>query len=765
MILFLTLLLFALVAINVPIAVSLGIVGIIGHIANTGELGFYDVPLKLFEGATNFPLIAIPLFVLAGALMNTTGISARLIDLAMALIGFVRGGLAMVNVAVSMFFAEISGSAVADVAATGSVMIPAMKRRGYTPAFAAAVTSSSASLAIIIPPSIPMILYAAFADVSVVQLFVAGIVPGVLGGFAMLCVCYLLARRYDLPREAAFDLSVLGRAFWAAKYALMLPVIILGGIFGGLVTATEGAGLAVLAACVIGFGIHRDLNVKQFYQALIDGIMQTGAVMLLVSTSALLGLYLTQSQVPQNFAEWAVASVQNKYMVLAMLNVLLLVLGVFLHGAGGDCAGRADSAAARPCSGDRPAALRADTHAQPRHWPADAAGGERPCNLLLHRQGGYGASHAREHSLHLHSAGGAADGHLPAGGAAFPGGVFLPMKKPRLAFVPGDANGIGPELTAKVLAAPPAAADILLIGDDAVIANGERITGKRINRRAISADEVADFACAEGEVAFLPYGEVVVEFRPGEVCAAAGEKSLAELSHAARLAQQGAVDGVCFAPLNKEAMKAGGMQAADELHHIAGILDYAGHISEINIMDSGVWTSRVTSHVALRQVAELINSEKIQRSAQLVARELQRAGIAQPKVAIAALNPHAGDGGNFGDEEITIIAPAVAALRDAGMDAVGPYPADTLFRRTAAEGIHGVVTMYHDQGQIALKLNGFERGVSVLGGLPVAIATPAHGTAFDIAGRNQTFTGATEAALHTLMHMAGGRATNGGGQQ
>ena len=333
MILALTILLFAMVAINVPIAVALGVVGLIGHLANTGIVGLYDVPLKLFEGATNFPLIAIPLFVLAGALMNTTGISARLIELAMALIGFVRGGLAMVNVVVSMFFAEISGSAVADVAATGSVMIPAMKKRGYSPAFAAAVTSSSASLAIIIPPSIPMILYAAFADVSVVQLFVAGIVPGVLGGFAMLCLCWWLARRYDLPREAAFDLPTLGRKFWAAKYALMLPVIILGGIFGGLVTATEGAGLAVLAALIIGFGIHRDLNIRQFYQAMMEGVMQTGAVMLLVSTSAVLGLFLTQNQTPQEFANWATSAVENKYLVLALLNCLLLILGVFLHGA------------------------------------------------------------------------------------------------------------------------------------------------------------------------------------------------------------------------------------------------------------------------------------------------------------------------------------------------------------------------------------------------------------------------------------------------
>lgn len=329
----LTVALFALVAINVPIAVALGIIGAVGHFANTGEFGLYDMPIKLYEGANNFALIAIPLFVLAGALMNTTGISARLIDLAQALIGFVRGGLAMVNVAVSMFFAEISGSAVADVAATGSVMIPAMKKRNYSPAFAAAVTSSSASLAIIIPPSIPMILYAAFADVSVVQLFVAGIVPGVIGGVAMLCLCWRLACKYNLPREDAFDPRKLWKAFTRAKYALALPVIILGGIFGGLVTATEGAGLAVLAAAVIGFGIHRDLNFAQFYRALIEGVLQTGAVMLLVSASAVLGLFLTQSQAPQHLADWAVTAVENKYAVLALLNAMLLVLGIFLHGA------------------------------------------------------------------------------------------------------------------------------------------------------------------------------------------------------------------------------------------------------------------------------------------------------------------------------------------------------------------------------------------------------------------------------------------------
>ncbi len=322
-----------LVAANVPIAVAIGIVGALGHVWTTGPLGLYDLPLKLYEGTTKFPLIAIPLFVLAGALMNTTGISRRLITFTMALIGFVRGGLAMVNVGVSLFFAEISGSAVADVAATGSVLIPAMKNRGYKPVLAAAVTSSSASLAIIIPPSIPMILYAALADASVVQLFVAGVIPGLIGGGTMMALCYAFAVRYDLPREAAFDAGRLWAAFKEAGFALILPVIILGGIFGGIVTATEGAGLAVVAALVIGLFIYREMGWREFHGAVLDGIRQTGIVMLLVATSAVLGLYLTQARVPQELASGITSLTGDKVAVLALLNLLLLVLGVFLHGA------------------------------------------------------------------------------------------------------------------------------------------------------------------------------------------------------------------------------------------------------------------------------------------------------------------------------------------------------------------------------------------------------------------------------------------------
>ena len=324
---------FLLIAFGMPIAVSILGAALVGLYINNGHLGFLNAALSIYDGATSFPLIAIPLFILAGALMNTGGISTRLIAFVSALIGFVRGGLAMVNVGVSMFFAEISGSAVADVAATGSVLIPAMKKKGYSPRFAAAITSSSASLAIIIPPSIPMILYGALSDTSIVKLFVAGIVPGVLGGFLLMALCYFFAVRYDLPREERFDLCNLWRTAKEAAWALVLPVIILGGIFGGIVTATEGAGLAVLAALVIGLFIYRELDIRRLYFALVDGVLQTATVMLLVASSAVLGLYLTETEVPQRLAQGITAITTDKLAVLMLINVFLLFVGMVLHGA------------------------------------------------------------------------------------------------------------------------------------------------------------------------------------------------------------------------------------------------------------------------------------------------------------------------------------------------------------------------------------------------------------------------------------------------
>ena len=321
-----------LLAINVPIAIALAVTTIIAMVSANGTNFLIDAAIVMFDGSMNFPLIAIPLFILAGAIMNTSGISRRLINFASALVGFVRGGLSMINIATSMFFAEISGSAVADVAALGSILIPAMKKKGYSGAFAAAVTSSSASLAVIIPPSIPMILYAVMAQTSVVQLFVAGIIPGIIGGFGLMFVSYIYAIRKKLPIEETFKLSNLKKTGKEAALAFVLPVIILGGIFGGFVTATEGAGLAVVAACVIG-AVYRELNFKQFFEATIEGASSTAIVMLLVAASVLIGEFLTIEQVPQKVATSITGFTDNKFIILAILNVFLLIIGLFLHSA------------------------------------------------------------------------------------------------------------------------------------------------------------------------------------------------------------------------------------------------------------------------------------------------------------------------------------------------------------------------------------------------------------------------------------------------
>ena len=331
-VLFMFAVLLMLLAINVPIAIALAVTTIIAMVSANGTSFLIDAAIVMFDGSMNFPLIAIPLFILAGAIMNTSGISRRLINFASALVGFVRGGLSMVNIATSMFFAEISGSAVADVAALGSILIPAMKKKGYTGAFAAAVTSSSASLAVIIPPSIPMILYAVMAQTSVVQLFVAGIIPGIIGGFGLMFVSYIYAIRKKLPIEETFNLSNLKRTGKEASLAFVLPIIILGGIFGGFVTATEGAGLAVVAACIIG-AVYRELNFKQFFDATIEGASSTAIVMLLVAASVLIGEFLTIEQVPQTVATSITGFTDNKFVILAILNVFLLIIGLFLHSA------------------------------------------------------------------------------------------------------------------------------------------------------------------------------------------------------------------------------------------------------------------------------------------------------------------------------------------------------------------------------------------------------------------------------------------------
>jgi tripartite ATP-independent transporter DctM subunit len=288
------------------------------------------VPLRLFHGSDSFPLVAVPLFILAGALMNRFGISQRLVEFASSVVGFVRGGLAMTTTVASMFFSEISGSAVADAAALGSVLVPAMIKRGYPRAFAAALLSASASIAILIPPSVPMILYGSITETSITRLFLAGIVPGVLTGIGIMITSSILARRGGFAEREAFQLSRVGSSFRRALAPLSLPLIILGGIFGGIFTATEAAALAVVAALAIGF-FSGFRSIQALRPVFLESARQTGAVMILVAASAVVGWYLTVEQVPQALAELVTSQVSGKTATILLLNGALLVAGMFLH--------------------------------------------------------------------------------------------------------------------------------------------------------------------------------------------------------------------------------------------------------------------------------------------------------------------------------------------------------------------------------------------------------------------------------------------------
>jgi tripartite ATP-independent transporter DctM subunit len=321
-----------LTVINVPIAFALSITTIL-FLLWTGTAPLSVVPLNLFSGASSFPLLAIPLFILAGGLMETSGISLRLVNLANSLVGFIRGGLAMVTVVATMIQSEISGSSVADAAAIGNVVIPAMEKRGYPRAFSAAIVSNAASAAILIPPSIPMIIYAWMAEVSVAKLFFAGFFPGFLACAAMMALSYYYARKYRLPVEQKFSLGQVGKSTAEAFWALFIPVVIWGGILLGIATATEVAALAVIAALIIGALIYRELPAREITRVLKDSTGQTAVVMLIVASSAVLGWFLTSEQIPQKFARMILETTSNKYLILLFLNIFFLLAGMFLHSA------------------------------------------------------------------------------------------------------------------------------------------------------------------------------------------------------------------------------------------------------------------------------------------------------------------------------------------------------------------------------------------------------------------------------------------------
>ncbi|WP_026530598.1 4-hydroxythreonine-4-phosphate dehydrogenase PdxA [Haematomicrobium sanguinis] len=312
--------------------------------------------------------------------------------------------------------------------------------------------------------------------------------------------------------------------------------------------------------------------------------------------------------------------------------------------------------------------------------------------------------------------------------------------RPRIAVTLGDPAGIGPELAAKVLADPATAAqaDIYVLADRSEVDAAAAAAGVSI----ATASEPDSSHVAVLDDASAPATPIQLR----EVSQAAGERVMHQLRRAMELANAGAIDAVLFAPLNKTSLKLGGMASEDELRWFAEELNYSGTTSELNILP-GLVTARVTSHIPLSEVAARISPESVLAAIRLLNSFLRDSGVAAPRLAVCALNPHAGENGNFGREEIDQIAPGIELAVAEGIDASGPFPSDTVFLAAKRGDFDGVVTMYHDQGQIAMKLIGFDAGVTIQGGLPVVIATPAHGTAFDIVGKGIADTGAIQHAF------------------
>lgn len=331
-----------------------------------------------------------------------------------------------------------------------------------------------------------------------------------------------------------------------------------------------------------------------------------------------------------------------------------------------------------------------------------------------------------------------------------------PQRKPTIALAMGDPAGISPELTAKLLAADEVydATRLVVIGDRRVLERGAEVAGIRPDIRTIPVDH--DIGADEDHV-FVDLRHLdPATTEQGVVAVEGGRFALANYRHALIMAKNGLADAVCFTPFNKKATRLAHPPYDDEISFSADVIGMAGPASEFNVLDK-LWNARVTSHVPLSQVATLMTTDRILRRLQLTDSAMRAAGFSRPRIAVAGLNPHAGDGGNFGREEIDVIGPAVEEAKRLGIATDGPFPSDTVFLRAKSGAFDAVLTMYHDQGQIAMKLMGFDRGVTLLGGFPFPICTPAHGTAYDIAGKGIANIGATRAAVLLAAEMASSR--------
>jgi tripartite ATP-independent transporter DctM subunit len=319
-----------LLLLSIPVAVSIGLAAIAGMTTHT-PLPLILVAQQAFAALDKFPLAAVPFFILAGNLMGEGGISARLVDFAKSIVGGVQGGLACTCILTCMIFAAVSGSSVATTFAIGAILIPAMVRHGYPVPFAAALQASAAELGVVIPPSIPMILYGVAAEVSIGELFIAGFGPGFLIGGALMAFVWIWCRLRGYGKQDAEGRLPFLEATWKAGLALMMPVIILGGIYGGIFTPTEASIVAVFYALIVSCFIYRELDLKGVYAVLRRSVISSSVIMLIISMAGLFSFLLTRAGIPAQIGNWIVANFSEGWTFLLTVNAFLFVIGMFIE--------------------------------------------------------------------------------------------------------------------------------------------------------------------------------------------------------------------------------------------------------------------------------------------------------------------------------------------------------------------------------------------------------------------------------------------------
>jgi len=319
---------FGLAALRVPIAFAMGATSAL--VLLLMQMPLSSVYVKMAATVDSWPFLAIPFFLLAGNLMTTGGITTRLVNLANAVVGWIAGGLSQVVVVVEMILSGMTGSEIGDAAALGSVLLPAMKRSGYAPNYAATIISASATMGPIIPPSIAFVIYGAINDLSIGRLFVAGIVPGVLMGLILICIQYYLARKHRWPREPRPTVTGAVRAFVAALPALFMPVFIIGGILGGVFTATEAGALAVPYALVLALFVYREIQFRDLPAILVSTLKDTAAIFIIIAVAGVFGYVITVLGVGTATLDFVTGLTKNPWALLLLLNILFLIIGCFV---------------------------------------------------------------------------------------------------------------------------------------------------------------------------------------------------------------------------------------------------------------------------------------------------------------------------------------------------------------------------------------------------------------------------------------------------